>query len=791
MGDIMNFKKMGFFLLCFIVLSFSIIAVSANDSNVSSDVYDISLDDIDDSIDVKYLDKSSLDNAIHMSAEKAVKNNGDVDKTNDIVRLNEGYSGKFSDVQSMVDNAIAGDTIYLDNKTYFGNGTEIKINKENITISGATFNDPSKMSILDAKELARIFNSSAFGCTFKNLILINGNASGYGGAVYSNGANCSFINCCFVNSVSNNSGGAVFSDGDYCSFTDCCFVNSLSHTSGGAAVSSKGAYCNFNNCSFLNSTANYGGSVYSKGDYCSFTECSFADSFSIKECGGAVYSNGANCSFINCNFKNCNSSNYGGAIRFGGVNCSVNGCSFVNTSAIGYGGAVHFINDSCSFVDCSFINSSSSNSSGGAVSSLGNDSSFVNCVFLNNYAKSLGGAIYFTGDGCNVSSSIFEGNHALNGSNVYLFSESKFNLDNNYWAMNFTDKESFINSVFIAVNSSNNAVPNNWVLLGIKSNGSIQINKSSNFAIGFNKLCSDEGLIEDYDGSKFMDYNVTIDGNNVLIHNGEGKFKYTPIKKEFSIIAKNNLGNEVARNDFKINKTNTNILANNLVITAYTSKNITIKLKDVDGKVLSGKKLTITFNGKNYTRTTDSNGVVKLAISPKTVKLYKLTMTFAGDDYYNKFTKTVNITVKTAYVTVNQIIKASVKVKNYVNKNKKLPSAVTIGSIKCTIPQYSFLATAAIKVVKAKKSLSTKIKVINMKSTKKSTKVHIKVSKKRYLRIVNKLYDKKTIGVLPSYITVKSKKVGFDVYTFGLAKVLNFYNSKKSLPYTLNITSKY
>ena len=685
-GNIMNFKKMGFFLLCFIVLSFSIIAVSATDSNVSSDVYDISLDDIDDSIDVKYLDKSSLDNAIHMSAEKAVKNNGDVDKTNDIVRLNEGYSGKFSDVQSMVDNAIAGDTIYLDNKTYFGNGTEIKINKENITISGATFNDPSKMSILDAKELARIFNSSAFGCTFKNLILINGNASGY---------------------------------------------------------------------------------------------------------GGAVYSNGANCSFINCNFKNCKSSNYGGAIRFGGVNCSVNGCSFVNTSASGYGGAVHFINDSCSFVDCSFINSSSSNSSGGAVSSLGNDSSFVNCVFLNNYAKSLGGAIYFTGDGCNVSSSIFEGNHALNGSNVYLFSESKFNLDNNYWAMNFTDKESFINSGFIAVNSSNNAVPNNWVLLGIKSNGSIQINKSSNFTIGFNKLCSDEGLIEDYDGSKFMDYNVTIEGNNVLIHNGEGKFKYTPIKKEFSIIAKNNLGNEVARNDFKSNKTNTNILANNLVITAYTTKNITIKLKDVDGKVLSGKKLTITFNGKNYTRTTDSNGVVKLAISPKTVKLYKLTMTFAGDDYYNKFTKTVNITVKTAYVTVNQVIKASVKVKNYVNKNKKLPSAVTIGSIKCTIPQYSFLATAAIKVVKAKKSLSTKIKVINMKSTKKSTKVHIKVSKKRYLRIVNKLYDKKTIGVLPSYITVKSKKVGFDVYTFGLAKVLNFYNSKKSLPYTLNITSKY
>lgn len=325
MGNIMNFKKMGFFLLCFIVLSFSIIAVSATDSNVSSDVYDISLDDIDDSIDVKYLDESNLDSSSHMSAEKAVKNNGDVDKSKDIVRLNEGYSGKFSDIQSMIDDASAGDTIYLDNKTYFGDGAEIKINKENITISGATFNDPSKMSILDAKELARIFNSSAFGCTFKNLILINGNASGYG--------------------------GAVFSDGDYCSFTDCCFVNSLSHTSGGAAVSSKGAYCNFNNCSFLNSTANYGGSVYSKGDYCSFTDCSFADSFSIKECGGAVYSNGANCSFINCNFKNCKSSNYGGAIRFGGVNCSVNGCSFVNTSAIGYGGAVHFINDSCSFVE--------------------------------------------------------------------------------------------------------------------------------------------------------------------------------------------------------------------------------------------------------------------------------------------------------------------------------------------------------------------------------------------------------------------------------------------------------
>ena len=40
-----------------------------------------------------------------------------------------------------------------------------------------------------------------------------------------------------------------------------------------------------------------------------------------------------------------------------------------------------------------------------------------------------------------------------------------------------------------------------------------------------------------------------------------------------------------------------------------------VTLKDKNGNVLSGKNLIFTFNGNNYTRTTDSNGVASIKIN--------------------------------------------------------------------------------------------------------------------------------------------------------------------------------
>ncbi|MCQ2963983.1 MAG: Ig-like domain repeat protein [archaeon] len=131
-------------------------------------------------------------------------------------------------------------------------------------------------------------------------------------------------------------------------------------------------------------------------------------------------------------------------------------------------------------------------------------------------------------------------------------------------------------------------------------------------------------------------------------------------------------------------KVATNLSASTLTITAYTSKNLVVTLKDSKGKILTGKKVTITFNGKTYSRTTDSKGQAKLAITSKYVKNYTATIKFAGDSSYLSSSKSVKVVIKQAYVTVTDIIKAAKSLKASSKKNKKLPATIKVGSYKLT-----------------------------------------------------------------------------------------------------------
>lgn len=110
--------------------------------------------------------------------------------------------GTFSDVQNGINQARSGDTIYLNNHTFTGSGSEISVaggwfsNKDEITIDGSI--NPNKggtgneMSTLDAKSSSRVFNIGASSITLKNIIITNGKYSGRdanGAGVYSSGSN--------------------------------------------------------------------------------------------------------------------------------------------------------------------------------------------------------------------------------------------------------------------------------------------------------------------------------------------------------------------------------------------------------------------------------------------------------------------------------------------------------------------------------------------------------------------------------------------------------------------------
>lgn len=89
----------------------------------------------------------------------------------------------FESIQDLIDNANDGDSIYLENKTYQGNGSPITVSKS-INIYGV---DSSK-TILNANNKSSIFLiSKGVNVNFKGINLINGYNLTEGGAIYNLG----------------------------------------------------------------------------------------------------------------------------------------------------------------------------------------------------------------------------------------------------------------------------------------------------------------------------------------------------------------------------------------------------------------------------------------------------------------------------------------------------------------------------------------------------------------------------------------------------------------------------
>ncbi len=75
------------------------------------------------------------------------------------------------------------------------------------------------------------------------------------------------------------------------------------------------------------------------------------------------------------------------------------------------------------------------------------------------------------------------------------------------------------------------------------------------------------------------------------------------------------------------------------------TKTLTATFKSASGKVVAGKKVSFTVNGKTYTATTDAKGVAKVNVSLSTKKTYSFTAKFAGDNTYAAITKTAKVTI--------------------------------------------------------------------------------------------------------------------------------------------------
>lgn len=103
-------------------------------------------------------------------------------------------------------------------------------------------------------------------------------------------------------------------------------------------------------------------------------------------------------------------------------------------------------------------------------------------------------------------------------------------------------------------------------------------------------------------------------------------------------------------------QTLTSISATGLTVNAANAKNTIYKftLKDSAGNALKDQSVSISFNGKIYTTTSDGNGIVSFALPTAAAGKYAVTMAFSGDSTYkgSVATSTINIVKQATKLTV-------------------------------------------------------------------------------------------------------------------------------------------
>ena len=237
----------------------------------------------------------------------------------------------------------------------------------------------------------------------------------------------------------------------------------------------------------------------------------------------------------------------------------------------------------------------------------------------------------------------------------------------------------------------------------------------------------------------------------------------------------------VLKNTPKITVSNTTLIKNN---------NLYFYLKDGAGAAMKSAKLTITLNGKTYTRTTDSNGRASLYVS-LAAKSYSLKASYAASSVYSKasISKTLNVINDPSKNSINNILTAASSLEAYVNKNKALPKTVTVGSYSVSIDEFSYLMAEAIGNLNNGNKNAVSIKNNIAANSPMNYTLNAKVYKAQYINLTKEILSfANANNYMPNYATVHNSsnqaagKAGFGLYTFCFAKILDFYKSEGYLP---------
>lgn len=218
-----------------------------------------------------------------------------------------------------------------------------------------------------------------------------------------------------------------------------------------------------------------------------------------------------------------------------------------------------------------------------------------------------------------------------------------------------------------------------------------------------------------------------------------------------------------------------------------------ITLKNSAGKVLSNRKVEITFRGNTFTKKTNSNGKIALGMN-YTKGSYKIQASYSGDDNYNSSEMSTTIKIGDPSVSISKIVSAAKDLKSRVDYisilNKEY--TVTIDKRRYTMDEFAYLMAGALVNLKSGSKANVKIKDLSNNYKSNGAKINGRLSKKEYLKLASdvvKFVDSKKR--IPNYKSTRLGKVEANLYVYTFASILTSYGKNKKLPKSVKVKTKY
>lgn len=386
----------------------------------------------------------------------------------------------FKYIQDLVDKSNSGDSIFLDNGLFKGNGSPIIINKdlniyaENYNFSEDENHNLSKSNtVLDGDFKSNIFLvNDGINLNLYGLSLINGYAKDDGAAIYNNGI-LTLENCLFENNSATN-GGSLFNTGTL----------------------------SINNTDFISNTAKAGGAIYNQGQIT--ISGSKSNNNYAKTNGGLVYNEGI--LNVKNTIANSNEANYGG-VFYNSKELSISNSSFDSNKAFE---AASIYNYGKLNIDNSNFTRDKVSHKAGTMIIIGGDVNISNSIFRQSEGADEGGIIFTRSGNIFINSSQFISNKALsygaaidNSGNMSIFNSI---FDNNK-AFGAGAIDNGGNLIILNSNFTNNKVTNNGG--AIDNNGNLFIGGS----IFENNTAGADG------GALISRKNTTLNYNKIINNN--------------------------------------------------------------------------------------------------------------------------------------------------------------------------------------------------------------------------------------------------------------------------------